>query len=130
MTSSAVSLSAYVRLVRANRNFRKLWVAQIISEMGDWLYTIAIYSLLLELTHSARSVALAVVLQVLPQLVVAPAAGVINDRISRKRVMIFADLARCGIVLGMLFVSRADMVWLVYVLLTLETMMWGLFEPG
>ena len=64
MASGAVSLSAYWRLVRANRNFRRLWLAQIISEMGDWLYTIAIYSLLLELTHSAQSVALAVVLQV------------------------------------------------------------------
>lgn len=130
MATGAVSLSAYWRLLRANRNFRRLWLAQIISEMGDWLYTIAIYSLLLELTHSAQSVALAVVLQVLPQLFVAPTAGVVNDRVSRKRVMIFADLVRAAIVLGMLFVSRAEMVWLIYVLLLLETVTWAFFEPG
>ncbi len=130
MERAGVSLPAYWRLVSSNRNFRRLWLAQIVSEMGDWIYTVAIYTLLLELTHSARSVALAVVLQVLPQFFAAPTAGVVNDRVSRKKVMIAADLARAAIVLGMLFVSRAQMVWLIYVLLLLETMMWAFFEPG
>ncbi|MGE5569266.1 MAG: MFS transporter [Rhodospirillales bacterium] len=130
MTHSGVSLPAYWRLVRSNRNFRHLWLAQIVSEMGDWIYTIAIYSLLFELTNSARAVALAVVLQVLPQFFTAPIAGVVNDRVSRRSVMIAADLARAAIVLGMLFVSRAQIIWLIYVLLLLETMMWAFFEPG
>ncbi len=130
MPGGAISLSSYWRLVRANPNFRRLWLAQIISEMGDWFYTISIYSLLLELTGTARSVGLAVVLQILPQFFAAPTAGVVNDRMSRKRVMIFADLARAVIVLGMLAVSRAEMVWLVYLLLLLETLMWAFFEPG
>ena len=126
----AVPLSAYWRLIRSNRNYRRLWCAQIVSEMGDWIYTVAIYTLLLELTHSAKSVAFAFVLQVLPQSFVAPIAGVINDRVSRKRVMIAADLARAVIVLGMLVVSRAQIVPLIYVLLLLETTMWAFFEPG
>jgi predicted MFS family arabinose efflux permease len=130
MERAGVSLPAYWRLVSSNRNFRRLWLAQIVSEMGDWIYTVAIYTLLLELTHSAKSVALAVVLQVLPQFFAAPTAGVVNDRVSRKKVMIAADLARAAIVLGMLFVSRAQIVWLIYVLLLLETMMWAFFEPG
>ena len=130
MEGGGISLAAYWRLVRANPNFRRLWLAQIVSEMGDWFYTIAIYSLLLELTGSAQSVALAVVLQVLPQFFVAPTAGVVNDRVSRKRVMIAADLARAAVVLGMLLVSRAEMVWLVYALLLLETVMAAFFEPG
>ncbi len=65
--ASSISLSAYVRLVRRNRNFRRLWLAQTVSEIGDWFYTLAIYSLLLQLTGRASSVALALVLQVLPQ---------------------------------------------------------------
>ncbi len=77
----------------SHRNFRLLWSAQIVSELGDWLYSIAVYSLLLELTGSAKSVALAIVLQVLPQFFVSPAAGVLNDRVSRKKVMIAADIA-------------------------------------
>lgn len=126
----AVSLSSYWRLVSSNRNYRRLWSAQIVSEMGDWIYCVALYSLLLELTGTAKSVALAFVLQVLPQFFVSPAAGVLNDRISRKRVMIATDLARALIVLAMLFVARAQVVWLIYALLFCETVMWAFFEPG
>jgi len=39
------SLAAYIRLVRENRNFRRLWLAQIVSEVGDWFYSLAVYSL-------------------------------------------------------------------------------------
>lgn len=123
------SLAAFARLVRGNANFRRLWCAQIISEIGDWLYVVAVYSLLLEYTGQASSVGTAVVLQLLPQVLIAPVAGVINDRLSRKSVMIFADLARMVIVLGMLLVS-AERVWLVWLLLFLETIMWAVFEPG
>src|SRR5436190_22284092 len=97
-----VSFASYLRLLGGNRNFRRLWLAQIVSEIGDWFYTLAIYSLLLTLTGRASSVGLALVLQVLPQTFIGPIAGAVNDRISRKRVMITADLVRAVIVLSML----------------------------
>ena len=34
------SLGAYWRLLRENRNFRRLWLAQIVSELGDWIYAL------------------------------------------------------------------------------------------
>src|SRR5438105_3654155 len=82
----SVSFASYVRLVRSNRNFRHLWAAQIVSETGDWFYTLAIYTLLLDLTGHASSVALALVLQVLPLTFMGPIAGIVNDRVSRKQV--------------------------------------------
>src|SRR5581483_8825985 len=130
MTSLAITMSAYWRMVRHNRNFRRLWIAQIVSEMGDWFYAVAIYSLLLEFTGKASSVALALVLQVLPQTFIGPMAGVINDRLSRKKVMIAADIARAIIVGSMLLVRSRSMVWMVYPLLFMETIMWAFFEPG
>ena len=125
-----MTLAAYWRLLRDNRNFRRLWLAQTVSEIGDWFYIIAIYSLLLELTGKAQSVALALVLQVLPSTLVGPAAGVLNDRIRRQHVMIAADVARMVIVLGMMLVRSSGTVWLIYPLLFLETVMWGFFEPA
>ncbi|MGH9498904.1 MAG: MFS transporter [Terriglobales bacterium] len=127
---TTISMPAYLRLVRQNRNFRRLWSAQIVSEIGDWFYTLAIYSLLLQLTGKASSVALALVLQVLPQTFIGPVAGVVNDRIRRKHVMIGADLARMLIVFLMLFVRSRSMVWLVYPLLFVETLMAAFFEPA
>jgi MFS family permease len=129
-TASTFSFAAYGRILRDNRNFRLLWLAQVVSEIGDWLYAVSIYSLLLQLTGSARSVGLAIVLQLLPQVFMAPIAGVINDRLRRRSVMIFADIARVFIVGSMLFVTSRDTVWLVWILLFLETLMWALFEPG
>ncbi len=124
------SFGTYVRLVRTNRNFRRLWLAQIVSEIGDWFYTLSIYTLLLQLTGHASSVALALVLQVLPQTFVGPTAGVVNDRIKRKHVMIAADLIRFAVVLAMLLVRSRTMVWLVYPLLVAETVMAAFFEPA
>ena len=128
--ASSVTLASYARLLRGNRNFRRLWLAQIVSEIGDWFYTLSIYTLLLQFTGHASSVALALVLQVLPQTFAGPTAGVVNDRIKRKHVMIAADLIRFGVVLAMLFVRSRSMVWLVYPLLLAETTMAAFFEPA
>jgi MFS family permease len=113
-TTTAVSFAAYGRLVGSNRNFRRLWMAQIVSEVGDWFYTLAIYALLLQLSGRASSVALALLLPVLPQTVVGPAVGVVNDRLHRKRIMIASDLVRALIVLCMLLVRSQSTVWMVY----------------
>src|SRR5271167_2223140 len=112
-----VSLASYARLLCGNRNLRRLWGAQIVSEIGDWFYTLAIYNLLLQLTGRAGSVALALVLQVLPMTFIGPTAGVVNDRLRRKRVMIASDLGRMLIVLCMLLIRSKENVWLVYPLL-------------
>jgi MFS family permease len=124
------SMSAYGRLLRDNRDFRLLWSAQIVSEIGDWFFAVAVYSLLLEITGQAKSVGLAVVLQLLPQVFMAPFAGILNDRLNRRTVMIFADVARFFIILAMLLVRGPELVWFIYFLLFLETTMWALFEPG
>src|SRR5271163_2148117 len=126
----SISLASYARLLRSNRNFRRLWLAQIVSEIGDWFYTLSIYTLLLQLTGHAGSVALALVLQVLPQTFIGPTAGVVNDRLKRKHVMIAADIVRCVVVLAMLFLRSRSTVWLVYPLLLAETTMAAFFEPA
>ena len=128
--TATISLASYARLIGGNRNFRRVWLAQIVSEIGDWFYTLSIYTLLLQLTGHAGSVALALVLQVLPQTLVGPTAGVVNDRLRRKHVMIAADLIRFVVVLAMLFVRSRSMVWLVYPLLVAETSMAAFFEPA
>ena len=130
LAAPSISLSSYLQLVRGNRNFRRLWMAQIVSEIGDWFYTLSIYTLLLQLTGRASSVALALVLQVLPQTFVGPTAGVVNDRLRRKHVMIAADLVRVVVVLAMLLVRSRSTVWLVYPLLLAETVMAAFFEPA
>ena len=76
MPSSSISFASYFRLVRGNANFRRLWIAQIVSETGDWFYMVALYAMLLEFTGSAQVLGFAFVLQVLPQALTGPLAGV------------------------------------------------------
>ncbi len=125
-----ISLSQYYRLVRGNTEFRRLWLAQIVSELGDWFYAVAVFDLILRLTGSARLIGAAVLLHILPFFFVGPTAGAVNDRVSRRAVMIAADLIRAVIVLGMLWVDTREQLWLLYVLLAAEMGTAAFFEPA
>jgi len=73
-STAPITLGTYWRLVRRNRNFRRLWAAQVISETGDWFYMVALYAMLLEFTGRAGVLGLAFALQVLPQALTGPVA--------------------------------------------------------
>lgn len=128
--NSTITLPGYYRLLRRNVSFRRLWLAQLISGTGDWFYSVAIYDLLLSLTGSAQVVALAAVLQILPMFVAGPTAGAVNDRVSRRRVMLIADLVRSIVVLGMLFVETREQIWILYLLLACEVSTAAFFESA
>jgi len=120
----------YFALLRSNANFRRLWMAQLISEIGDWFYSLAVYDLLLLTTHSAKAVSWAIIIQTLPWFFMTPLAGHIVDRFSRRRLMILADVIRGFVVLGLLLARSRSEVWLVYVLLGLEVIFASFFEPA
>jgi len=120
----------YGELLRNNRSFRLLWLGQVVSQMGDWFDTIAVYTIALRLTGSSRSVALIMVARFLPTVVLGPGAGVIADRFSRRSIMIASDIMRAIVVLGFLLVRRPDQMWLVYLLTVLQLSFSTFFEPA
>lgn len=120
----------YIQLLRSNRAFRYLWLGQVVSQMGDWFDTIAVYTIALKLTGSSKSVGLIMVARFLPTVVLGPLSGVIADRFSRRSIMIWSDIIRAIVVLGFLFVRRPDQMWLVYVLTILQLAFSAFFEPA
>jgi MFS family permease len=120
----------YLELLRSNRGFRLLWLGQVVSQMGDWFDTIAVYTIALRLTGSSRSVALIMVARFLPSVVMGPLSGVVADRFSRRSIMIASDLMRAIVVLGFLFVRRPDQMWLVYLLTVFQLAFSAFFEPA
>jgi len=98
--------------------------------MGDWFNTIAIYTIILNLTGSGRDVGLLLVARFLPSFVFGPLSGVLADRFSRRSIMIVSDLLRAVVVLGFLVVRRADQLWIVYVLTVLQLAFSTFFEPA
>lgn len=120
----------YLELLRRNRNFRQLWLGQVVSQLGDWFDTIAVYTLVLKLTGSGRAIGLVLVARFLPSVVVGPLSGVIADRFSRRRIMIASDIVRAMVVLGFLFVRRPQQLWLIYALTVLQLTFSTFFEPA
>ncbi|MBI3926011.1 MAG: MFS transporter [Armatimonadetes bacterium] len=122
--------SSYLVFLRRNPQFRRLWYGQIVSEMGDWFHTIALYTLLLKLTHSGEAVGGLMMAQFLPAALVGPWAGTVVDRLPRRRVMVGADLIRAGLVLLLLLIRDDSMVWLAYVVTPVMVAMSSFFEPA
>ena len=85
---------SYISILRNNRNFRLLYIGQTISQLGDWFNAVAVYALLLDLTGSATAVAWMMIVQFLPVAIFGPLAGVVVDRVNRRRLMIATDLLR------------------------------------
>ena len=123
-------VNPYLALLRNNRNLRLLVVGQTISQLGDWFNSVAVFALLLDLTGSATAVAWMMIVQFLPVALIGPIAGVVVDRVNRRRLMIATDIVRGVLILGLLLVRRPDQVWLAYVVMSLAVSAQAFFEPA
>jgi MFS family permease len=128
----AQTVSRYVQLLRNNPNYAYLWVSRVISLLGDWFNTIVLSALVNDYSGgSGLAISLFLMARFAPALIIGPYAGVLVDRFDRKRLLIYADLLRTGIVLLYLLVLDApDRLWLIYVLVVIQFTLSALFEPG
>jgi len=83
-----------------NRNFLRLWLAQLISQFGDRIYQLALVGLIAERSPgSAMDLAKLIAFTIIPVFVVQPFAGVLVDRFDRRTTLFVCDLIRGGLVL-------------------------------
>jgi MFS family permease len=108
----------YRQLLRGNADFRRLWTGQVISEIGDWLNNIAVLALTIQLAGRGReglAIAVYAIARHLPLFIFGPVAGVVVDRVDRRRVMIWAEVARAVLALGFIVASTRLALSLIYV---------------
>jgi MFS family permease len=123
-------VSDFVQLLKHNRNYRYTWSGQVVSEIGDHFNNIAVFSLALATTHSGMVVTGVMLSRAIPAVMAGPLAGVILDRMDRKRIMIASDLIRAVVALGfILAMSRKD-TWLLYLLSALLMLASPFFTSG
>ena len=125
----------YIKLIRSNREFAKLWLAQLVSLLGDWFNTIVISALIVVYTEGSGYQGIAVsgflIARLLPPLLMRPVAGVLADRFDRKRLLIISDLLRALAVLGLLWTTQGpEYLPLVYVFTVIQFMISSIFEPA
>lgn len=123
-------LRAAISLLRRNPDFRKLYLASLISLGGDWFLLVALFGLALELTDSAISASVLIVSQEIPFFLMSPFGGIITDRLDRKWLMVVCDGVRAVLVLGFLFVNDASTIWIAYALLAVTSSFAAVFDPA
>lgn len=123
------SATSYLALLRDNPSFTRLYAAQLITFAGEWFATVALLGLVLELTGSAAAASLVLVLQTGGFAAVAPLAGIVADRVDRRRLLVGANVARAPLPLLFLLVGDASQLWLLFAVVAMLAAGAATFEP-
>jgi len=125
---------ASFRGILAQPNFARLWYGQIISSLGDRFYLFALLYVVLNIKQgldAGKDSARVTFCAMLPGLLLAPLYGWIIDRYSRRWVMVYADVARVGLTLSLLyFWTTLHSLPAVFVVIFLMGACNGLFIPA
>jgi dTMP kinase len=119
--------SATLKDLLVNPSFSRLLAAMSVSSLGDWVGFVAVTSLVTSLGGGEPELAISGVMiaRTLPAFLFGPIAGVLVDRLDRKRLMIAADLSRGVMYASMVFVNR---LWAIYLLsfgIESLSLLWG-----
>lgn len=121
---------AYPQILKTNPNYRRLWLAQVISEMGDWFNQVAAFTVAIYYTHSALAVTWVLISQTVPSVVIGPLAGVVLDRVNRKQALVISDVVRALVALGPILITSREHVWWLYPLTVLLASASPFFNAG
>jgi MFS family permease len=99
-------------------NFRRYVSGQAISIIGTWVETVAQGLLVLRLTHSGVLLGLTTAARYAPVLLLSPYAGLLVDRLSKRRVLLVTQLGLClvSFLLGLAVLTNGIRLWQVFVL--------------
>jgi len=109
-------MTSLLALLRQNRNYRYTWMGQVVSEIGDYFNNIAVFALVMKKSGSGLVVSGVMLSRAIPAVLAGPVAGVLLDRLDRKRIMIASDLVRAVVALAFLLTIRQPRPWLLYLL--------------
>lgn len=116
--------------VLRNRSFLAIWLAQLTSSLGDYFYYLAMPLTVFKLTGSTTAMSATMISLALPALLLGPFAGVLVDRLDRRRTMIASNVGRGLVVLLCLLVRSPEHVWVFYLVAALESACGQFFFPA
>lgn len=114
--------AAFLPLLK-NSRFRKLWVSQFVSGIGDWLVVGLLIPLVTTLSDgSAFAVAGIMIVKILPSLLLSSVVGVLVDRFDRRKLMIACDAIRAVLTFGLLFTNSLAVIYSVVFLMEVASL--------
>ena len=90
----------YLQLLKENSKFRRFWSANIVSMLGEWFNTIALFTLILTYTGSEALLGLLFTIRMLGFALLQPIIGLLADRWSRKWIMVITNILQAGFQYG------------------------------
>ncbi len=128
-----MTIRTYLSFLGRSPDFARLWLAQVVSLLGDWFSTIVLSALVVRYSPGNEGLAVSGLLMArfIPPMLISPAAGALVDRFDRKRLLIWSNLLRAAVVLGFLATTdNPGLLWLIYFLSVLQFTLSAIFEPG
>ena len=114
------------RRVFGSSAYFRLWMAQVVSSLGDWIGLVAIIALAARVSGgSEAAVGLVMAARMVPGFFLAPVGGVLVDRWDRRRTMIACDLGRAAVVATLPLVDTLPGLFLASFLLEILTLLWS-----
>ncbi len=114
-------------LLRRNPGFRALFAATFASGLGTWIAVVALTIDVYDRTESAKWVSALLVADFLPSVAIGLLFGPLIDRLSRRRIMVVADLARLGIFAALPFTNSPEAIVILAAAAGFAT---GFFRPA
>jgi MFS family permease len=110
--------------------FRRLWLAGLVSDTGDWLMFIALPLVVLQLTGSAVGTSFAFLLELAPPVLLAPVVARVTDRLSHRLVMVVAMVGQALTLLPLLRVHTTSDLPVVYGVIVAQASFGAFFLPA
>lgn len=130
MSSLPGSQKISTHVLTANPAFLRLWVGQLLSQIGDQALLIASLHLISQLSDSVTALLIPALSLVLPQALFGLVGGVIADRWNRRTLMIASDVLRSIIVLSLIFVPLTRHLGFLYLAVGLMALVSVFFYPA
>lgn len=130
MTDGVAAQALGARDVLRIPDFRRLWIAQGISDVGDGLTLLTLMLLVNELTGSTLALAAVAIVLAIPPLTIGIVAGSYADRWDRRKIMLVSDGLRAVTVLGFVVVDTAAMLPALLVLAFVQASIGTFFTPA
>lgn len=106
----------YIEFFSSNAKYRRLWAASVISLLGEWFNTIALFLLILEYSGSEFLLGILFSVRMILFGISQPINGLLADRLNRKSLMLWSNIAQIFLALTFLMVDGPeDMWWLIAV---------------
>jgi len=106
--------------------FKRLWLAQLVSILGDFLAVFGVINLITFKWHGTPlQVTNVMIAFMIPMATIGPLAGVFVDRWNVKRTMIISDLIRAVLILGLVWVMNLQQIFVLFFLVSTVSSFFG-----